>query len=241
MRDNMIKIPTLESKELTRFWSKVDKSQLNDCWNWTSTRLNKPLSKFPTFQINNIKYKAHRVAFSLAGGSLTGKSWLSHRCGNTRCVNPHHLFLVKGEDGRNIQPRNVVNLGAKRKLSETKCLEIIRRYETGTYTYKAISIIYGVSAETIRRLILSRSLSEPKKLKARFFKRIEKDITGCWIWKGAINSCGYGVMRIPNSSKIIYAHRIGYELYKAPILSGKRTRKTCNVKLCVNPGHMKII
>jgi hypothetical protein len=40
------------------------------------------------------KHLAHRVVFTLLGGSLTAALELDHKCRNTRCVNPSHLEAV---------------------------------------------------------------------------------------------------------------------------------------------------
>lgn len=60
--------------------------------------------------------------------------------------------------------------------------------------------------------------------------------TGCWLWNGAINSGGYGSFKI--DGKIISAHRVSFELFKQPVLSGKWVLHKCDVRKCVNPDHL---
>lgn len=62
-------------------------------------------------------------------------------------------------------------------------------------------------------------------------------IDACWIWRGTINSGGYGVFNI---GCIVSAHRAAYELFVGHILSDQ-TREVCHrcdVPLCVNPLHL---
>lgn len=64
--------------------------------------------------------------------------------------------------------------------------------------------------------------------------------SGCWLWTGALNKCGYGVFR---SDSNIYAHRYSYELYNGQIPTTGAPHDTCilhvcDVPSCVNPGHL---
>ena len=61
---------------------------------------------------------------------------------------------------------------------------------------------------------------------------------GCWPWKAAkIN--GYGYVRWEGSMG--YAHRIVYELLKAPIPRGSQSHHSCGRRNCTNPAHIEIM
>ena len=76
----------------------------------------------------------------------------------------------------------------------------------------------------------------------RFWSRVEKT-DSCWLWKAALQSAGYGVMRINckngNPGEMVYAHRFSYELLKGPIKGGLEIDHLCRVRNCVNPDHLE--
>lgn len=57
--------------------------------------------------------------------------------------------------------------------------------------------------------------------------------SGCWLWLGADNGCGYGKFRGR------YAHRISFELAKGNIPARMHLDHKCRVRCCVNPDHLE--
>lgn len=68
-----------------------------------------------------------------------------------------------------------------------------------------------------------------------FFARVEK-ADGCWLWEGARNSAGYGIL-ILNGRKV-RAHRLAYEMAKGAIPNGLEICHSCDTPACVNPDHL---
>ncbi len=70
------------------FWSRVAPGEgVDACWLWTGTRD----SKYGSISIDGRNYKAHRIAFGLAGGELSEEQVCRHRCDTPLCVRPDHL------------------------------------------------------------------------------------------------------------------------------------------------------
>lgn len=74
----------------------------------------------------------------------------------------------------------------------------------------------------------------------RFWAKVEKT-DACWLWTGAINSKGYGVIswREGGGKKNFYAHRLSLELAGEPPFAGAQCDHVCHVRACVNPSHLR--
>jgi hypothetical protein len=88
-----------------------------------------------------------------------------------------------------------------------------------------------------------------------FFERFDHIIqpepnTGCWLWLGGTTTgrasagVGYGVFalgRKVGQSRLCYAHRAAYEsVHGAGSAEGLLVRHSCDMPLCVNPGHLSL-
>ena len=71
--------------------------------------------------------------------------------------------------------------------------------------------------------------------KERFFKKVNKTDT-CWLWTGALNSKGYGSLRV--NGKSVSAHRLSFLWFKGDIPDGMLICHTCDTPSCVNPDHL---
>ena len=75
----------------------------------------------------------------------------------------------------------------------------------------------------------------------RFWKFVQKQENGCWLWMGGRNSYGYGQFqaRIEKGKfKLVPAHCFAYELLMGPIPEGKvLDHVVCDNRACVNPSH----
>jgi hypothetical protein len=70
--------------------------------------------------------------------------------------------------------------------------------------------------------------------------RIQIDpVSGCWLWKLALNRDGYGCAQFKGRSYL--AHRMMYEMLVGPIPRGLQIDHLCRIARCVNPEHLEAV
>lgn len=74
--------------------------------------------------------------------------------------------------------------------------------------------------------------------KERFFKRVGKLDSGCWLWLGSLNN-GYGQFR-RDDGKIVLSHRFSYLIHNENAVDGLVVMHKCDTPRCVNPEHLML-
>lgn len=69
-----------------------------------------------------------------------------------------------------------------------------------------------------------------------FWNNVKVEPDGCWLWQGYVANTGYGQLTVDQWHGS--AHRLSYLLEVGPLSDGQEIHHTCNVRLCVNPGHL---
>ena len=98
-------------------------------------------------------FLVHRIAYALGNGCTPGQLLVCHRCDNTRCCNPAHLFLgtyadnmadmcAKGRSG-------VGEVNSRAKLTESLVQAILNSDEPRS----ALADHYGVTRATIDKIL----------------------------------------------------------------------------------------
>jgi hypothetical protein len=137
------------------FWAKVSRGAPDECWPWTGFTKSSGhgLTSYKSMPIH-----ASRKAYILTHGPIDSKLCVNHRCDNSACCNPSHLYLGTRADNMidrfgNIRPEFRKATGRSRVLTdeEVERLWKLRRY--GKATLKECAKEFDVHIATICRYL----------------------------------------------------------------------------------------
>jgi hypothetical protein len=77
-----------------------------------------------------------------------------------------------------------------------------------------------------------------KPIDERLFARVDAD-GPCWLWTGAKNRGGYGVISKGRRDGVAIVHRVVWELLVGPIPEGADLDHLCRIRECCNPDHLE--
>lgn len=135
----------------SRFWSKVNVTDPDDCWEWTAGR--KPHGYGQFYIRKGAPRTASRVAFALSVPIPEGVQ-VCHRCDNPPCCNPAHLFLGTAVENVNdcIAKGRGNRAAGERHRSAKLTPEQVRQIRATPNRYGALSALareLGVSPTTV--------------------------------------------------------------------------------------------
>jgi hypothetical protein len=158
---------SLTAKDITRFWSKVDKRSSDECWPWKAKHKCKGYGMFYWGGFYNGHHtQASRVAYALTFGD-PGELEVLHRCDNRLCCNPSHLFAGTQADNMHdmIKKNRSLYIGKKGEnhhlhvLKKDQVIEIKHRLKAGEkQTHLAKE--FGVHWQTVHLISKNRIWKE---------------------------------------------------------------------------------
>lgn len=109
---NFSEAPTMTSQKLSKLVTRLHAAvRVSDagCWEWR-----KHTDRYGIIRVAGKSKKAHRVSWEAFNGPIPDGLNVLHKCDNTRCINPDHLFLGTQAD-------NVADCKAKGRLVPPVC------------------------------------------------------------------------------------------------------------------------
>lgn len=156
-------IPKLLDAEISRFWSKVGKKDIEECWEWIGG-LDK--DGYGRFKVRSgiRTLKSHRLAYYLSNNKKQNSLLVCHKCDNPKCCNPNHLFIGTQKDnridcvkkGRMVQNCKHGEESDKSKLTADQVKDIIEEYYSGNASQIVLSKKYGVTATNIGAIVTNK-------------------------------------------------------------------------------------
>lgn len=155
-----------EQTQEQKFWSMVNKDGPTQphmdtpCWEWTRARSSTNVKSDGTraqgygkMQFRGKGQYAHIISWILSNRVLKPKQWVLHRCHNSLCVNPDHLYEGAAKD--NAQDRERSGRGS-RKIPLDRVPDIETMILEGR-SDKEISTLFGVTPNYIRCIRVART------------------------------------------------------------------------------------
>jgi hypothetical protein len=148
-----------------RLWAKVERLGPDDCWEYREGRNGNGYGLVTTDTGTRL---AHRVAWEVTNGPIAEGMSVCHRCDNPPCCNPNHLFLGTHQEnmadskrkGRVRLPMLKGEAHPQARLDEDAVRAIRLGYALGGISHRRLGWIYGVSAETIGRIVRRETWKE---------------------------------------------------------------------------------
>ena len=132
-----------------RFEQKFMPEPNSGCWLWTAACFT---NGYGAFWFDGNQVQAHRMAWILEHGSISGGMHVCHKCDVRDCVNPDHLFLGTNAD-------NTADKMAKGREArgETQGLaklteEQVKAIRRSGVSHCAIARDYGIHESNVRQI-----------------------------------------------------------------------------------------
>ena len=159
----------IAEKDKSRFLKYVFVEE-SGCWRWTGAvskrRKNKDERWYGRFWFKNKNMSAHRLSWIIHIGEIPKGLIICHKCDNTRCVNPAHLFVGTQQDNvtdminknRHSFPpriREIDGKPARAKLNDAQIVQLRLLRKSGMTQLK-IGKLLGVSQITVSKILLGK-------------------------------------------------------------------------------------
>jgi len=143
---------------IERFEEKYVPDPNSGCWIWDSATMTNSIgNEYPLMWLNGGNVYAHRFSYEYFKKEKLDEKSACHKCDNTLCVNPNHLFAgTPKENSEDMVNKGRSCYGEKNpsaSLSESDVKDIRFKYFNNRGTHRSLAKEYGVGKTTIGRII----------------------------------------------------------------------------------------
>lgn len=148
---------------LERFEEKYEPVTESGCWIWTAALWSG--GRYGCFGYKGKMQSAHKLSLLLYKGiSTDDKSHVLHKCDNTLCVNPDHLFIGSHTDNMQDMVKRGRHRSGREKLSDAD-KEKAKQMRTDGVEVKEIAELFNIDKGHASRLVKGcqpKSTRKPK-------------------------------------------------------------------------------
>ncbi|MEK7124778.1 MAG: HNH endonuclease signature motif containing protein [Patescibacteria group bacterium] len=143
------------------FWARKTIKK-NGCWEWTGSVTT---TGYGQLFFRGTLHKAHRLAYLLTHGSIPDGKLIAHKCDNTKCFNPEHIYAGTRKDNiwDSIAHGKLKNkhaallerekVSVNKRKSKTERAILIRTLSALGTSYSNISRSFRIDKAAISRIV----------------------------------------------------------------------------------------
>jgi len=151
-----------------KFGRFIDIRSDEECWEWLGAKDGGGYGAYGSPHLS--ENKSHRIMWEMYYGKIplddVGNTlYVLHKCDNSSCCNPGHLFLGTNKDNmkdkvkKERQSRLFGLRNGRSIMNREKVINLRQLYSTRKYSYKALVKLFGISQSQVARIIKNQSWS----------------------------------------------------------------------------------
>jgi len=136
----------LTQRDAERFWRKVQRGNLDECWPWKASRTN---AGYGQFGVQGKVVGAHRVAYCLHYGVWPDAA--RHTCNNPVCCNPRHI--IDPTAPRRAPISHLQPMHSQSRHNDAEIRQMRELYARGKATQAQLAQQYGATQPWIGQVV----------------------------------------------------------------------------------------